>query len=159
MFVNTHAYAGVHPGFDTWRRQPESKLYDCRVLQRNISELTGLITKGDVFNLIFRLRGSLTRAQFGMLHDGLFSHAFAGTKLLVEEYHDTVCSALNYVADSDTEANEIPTEVSCTPFYSAHTSHVAIKCRQSWRSSTRHATRTGAQHCFYLVAQRWATTM
>lgn len=34
-----------------------------------------------------------------MQHEGLFSKAKAGTKQIVEEYHDTVCEALNFICD------------------------------------------------------------
>lgn len=39
-----------------------------------------MINAEDVFGLMFRLRGSLSRNQHGMLHEGLFSRAHAGTK-------------------------------------------------------------------------------
>jgi hypothetical protein len=34
-----------------------------------------------------------------MQHEGLFSRAKAGTKQIVEEYHDTVCESLNFICD------------------------------------------------------------
>lgn len=43
-----------------------------------------MINAEDVFGLMFRLRGSLSRNQHGMLHEGLFSRAHAGTKVLVK---------------------------------------------------------------------------
>ena len=54
---------------DEWRKDPESRLYDFRVLRRSIDEMNQLISSGEVFNLMFRLRGSLNRAQFGMLQE------------------------------------------------------------------------------------------
>ena len=35
-----------------------------------------------------------------MKSEGLFSKAMAGTKYLVEEYHETVARALNLICDS-----------------------------------------------------------
>jgi TAG lipase/steryl ester hydrolase/phospholipase A2/LPA acyltransferase len=35
---------------------------------------------------MFKLRGGMGRTQHGMLHEGLFSRAHAGTKLIVEAY-------------------------------------------------------------------------
>ena len=35
---------------------------------------------------MFVLRGGLSRAQFGLLHEGLYQHAYSGTKKIVERY-------------------------------------------------------------------------
>ena len=59
---------------DEWRKDPESRLYDFRVLRRSIDEMNQLISSGEVFNLMFRLRGSLNRAQFGMLQEVISPH-------------------------------------------------------------------------------------
>ena len=44
--------------------------------------------------------GGLARDQYGMQHEGLFSRATAGTKRIVEKYHDTVSYALDFICDS-----------------------------------------------------------
>ena len=59
-----------------------------------------MINQKDIFNLMFRLRGGLARDMYGMQHEGLFSKSIIGTKLLVEEYHQTVVDALNCICDS-----------------------------------------------------------
>jgi TAG lipase / steryl ester hydrolase / phospholipase A2 / LPA acyltransferase len=66
-----------------------------------------MINHGDVFNLMFRIRGGLARDMYGMQHEGLFSRAQAGTKLLVEDYHETVAAALNYICDNDSLDEEV----------------------------------------------------
>ena len=58
---------------------------------------------------MFRVRGGLARDMYGMQHEGLFSRAQAGTKLLVEDYHDTVTAALKYICDSDSSEEEVGT--------------------------------------------------
>jgi hypothetical protein len=35
---------------------------------------------------MFVLRGGLTRGQFGLLNEGLYQHAYSGTKKIVERY-------------------------------------------------------------------------
>lgn len=55
-----------------------------KVLQQQISDLNAMINAEDVFGLMFRLRCSLSRNQHGMLHEGLFSRAHAGTKVTLE---------------------------------------------------------------------------
>lgn len=61
---------------------------------------------------MFVLRGSIGRNKFGLLHEGLFSKAKAGTKVLVETYHHVVCAALDFVCDAPVLEGEdlIPTD-------------------------------------------------
>lgn len=66
-----------------------------------------MISRGDVFDLMFRLRGGLSRDQFGVLHDGLYTRAMAGTKLIVEKYHEVMTSALNLICDSPISEEEV----------------------------------------------------
>lgn len=49
------------------------------------------------------------------LSEGLFSKAMAGTKYLVEEYHETVARALNLICDSRIieEENEVDHAMQC----------------------------------------------
>jgi TAG lipase/steryl ester hydrolase/phospholipase A2/LPA acyltransferase len=56
------------------------------------------------------MRGGLARDQYGMQHEGLFSRATAGTKRIVEKYHDTTSYALDFICDSEIEDEEIPTD-------------------------------------------------
>jgi hypothetical protein len=87
-------------GLDVWRQKDESGLYDCRVLRKRTNDIKWMIEQGDIFNLMFRIRGGLARDMYGMQHEGLFSKAAAGTKVLVEDYHSTVAASLNYICDS-----------------------------------------------------------
>lgn len=95
-------------GADKWRENETSSLYDHRVLRRRIQDICALVAERNIFSLIFRLRGGLARDQFGMQHSGLFSKAVGGTKDIVEEYHNTVCLALDMVCDTDD--SEVPTD-------------------------------------------------
>ena len=62
----------------------------------------------DIFDLMFTLRGGIGRNHFGLLHEGLFSRAMAGSKLLTETYHNVVCTALDFVCDAPVAPNEEP---------------------------------------------------
>lgn len=66
----------------------------------------------DIFDLMFTLRGGVGRNHFGLLHEGLFSRAMAGSKLLIETYHNVVCAALEFVCDAPVAPNDesIPSE-------------------------------------------------
>mmetsp|Transcript_25349 Transcript_25349/g.74584 ORF Transcript_25349/g.74584 Transcript_25349/m.74584 type:complete len:908 (-) Transcript_25349:59-2782(-) len=84
---------------DSWRSDPACPLYESDRISSRVDELVHLMRRRDVFDLMFTLRGGIARNKFGLLHEGLFSKALAGTKVLVETYHNVVCAALDYVAD------------------------------------------------------------
>jgi TAG lipase/steryl ester hydrolase/phospholipase A2/LPA acyltransferase len=90
-------------GKDEWRREEASPLFDHKVLKKRIQDIKRLIDQGDVFTLLFRLRGGVSRDQFGMQNDGLFKKALSGPKLVVEQYHYTVCEALDFVCNTEDE--------------------------------------------------------
>jgi len=87
-------------GEDKWRDVAESPLYDFETLDKRTNEMVSMLEKKHVFDLIFRLRGGLSRNQYGIGHEGLFSRALCGTKRSVEEYLGTVTGALGYICDS-----------------------------------------------------------
>jgi len=97
---------------DIWRSEPNCPLYESDRIQSRIDEFVHLIRRHYVFDLIFTLRGGIARNRFGLLHEGLFSKALCGTKVLVETYHNVVCAALEFVCDAPTALGEepIPTE-------------------------------------------------
>ena len=87
-------------GYDKWRSEDEDLLFDSRILKKRITDTVQMIKQDDIFNLMFRLRGALARDQYGMQNEGLFTKATVGTKYIIENYHETVVSALNYICDS-----------------------------------------------------------
>lgn len=102
-------------GNDIWRQDPDCPLYEQSRISARIDEFVHLMRRGDIFELMFVLRGSLSRNKFGLLHEGLFSKAMAGSKVLVETYHNVVCAALDFVCDAvpinaGTEDLPIPTD-------------------------------------------------
>jgi TAG lipase / steryl ester hydrolase / phospholipase A2 / LPA acyltransferase len=94
-------------GFNNWRHEKHSTLYDYKVLEKRIRFTRETIKRGDVFDLIFRMRSGLARDQFGMQHEGLFSRALAGTKHIVEKYLDTMCEGLNFICDTPIAEEEV----------------------------------------------------
>ena len=53
-------------GFDKWRAEKECSLYDYKMLQKRINSMNEMISRGDVFDLMFRIRGGLARDQYGI---------------------------------------------------------------------------------------------
>ncbi len=95
-------------GNDKWRSEPGAILYEPDRVSARIDELVHLMRRRDIFDLMFTLRGGIARNKFGLLHEGLFSRALAGTKVLVETYHFTICSALDFVCDAPVLPGEDP---------------------------------------------------
>eukprot|EP00529_Nitzschia_sp_RCC80_P000256 CAMPEP_0113446790 /NCGR_PEP_ID=MMETSP0014_2-20120614/3899_1 /TAXON_ID=2857 /ORGANISM="Nitzschia sp." /LENGTH=864 /DNA_ID=CAMNT_0000337915 /DNA_START=74 /DNA_END=2668 /DNA_ORIENTATION=+ /assembly_acc=CAM_ASM_000159 len=93
---------------DVWRSNPNSPLYERDRISARIDEFVHLMRRGDIFELMFVLRGGIGRNKFGLLHEGLFSRAMAGTKVLVETYHNVVCAALDFCCDAPVVAGEKP---------------------------------------------------
>ena len=93
---------------DQWRLNEESALYDLKILKKRMADIRSMMNGEDIFHMMFRLRGSLARDQFGMQEVGLFTRASAGTKVIVEEYHLLITSALNYICDHHDD--EVPTD-------------------------------------------------
>ena len=98
-------------GNDLWRSEPSCPLYESDRISSRIDEFVHLMRRGDVFDLMFTLRGGIARNKFGLLHEGLFSKALAGTKVLVETYHNVICASLDYVCHAPPVGEEaIPTD-------------------------------------------------
>jgi len=95
-------------GNDVWRSDPNSPLYERDRISARIDEFVHLMRRRDIFELMFVLRGGIGRNKFGLLHEGLFSKAMAGTKVLVETYHNVVCASLDFVADAPVAIGESP---------------------------------------------------
>ena len=75
-------------GNDVWRSDPNCQLYERDRISARIDEFVHLMRRRDIFELMFELRGGIGRNKFGLLHEGLFSKALAGSKVLVETYVD-----------------------------------------------------------------------
>lgn len=99
-------------GNDVWRSDPDCALYERDRISARIDEFVHLMRRRDIFDLMFTLRGGIGRNTFGLLHEGLFTKAMAGSKVLVETYHNVVCAALDFCCDVPVSPGEdpIPTE-------------------------------------------------
>ena len=95
-------------GNDVWRSDPTCQLYERERISARIDEFVHLMRRRDNFELMFTLRGGIARNKFGLLHEGLFSKALAGSKVLVETYHNVVCAALDFCCDAPVKSGEDP---------------------------------------------------
>jgi TAG lipase/steryl ester hydrolase/phospholipase A2/LPA acyltransferase len=93
-----------HKGRDKWREELASDDYDYRLLASRVRILKKLRREQDVDRMIFRLREELHGNLGNMANPALYQHARTGTKKLINEYLDEVCTSLKLLCDSDVKA-------------------------------------------------------
>ncbi|TAQ88322.1 hypothetical protein B7494_g3345 [Chlorociboria aeruginascens] len=81
-------------GNDLWRQNPTSKYYDYRLIHERLQSLVVAREEGDILQLVNLLRSGLVRNLGNITAPRLFNRAFAGTKLLIEDYVTQVAQAI-----------------------------------------------------------------
>lgn len=85
--------------YDLPRRQnPTSKYYDYRLIHDRLQSIIIAREESDVLSLVNLLRSGLVRNLGNISAPRLFNRAFAGTKILIEDYITQVAFAISYVA-------------------------------------------------------------
>ena len=85
-------------GADKWRERDNSDLYDYESIRIRYQRLQKLRKKGDDQGLLFALNEGIHGNMAGMGKAQLYQSAKCGTKRLIEDYIDEICSALNHFA-------------------------------------------------------------
>jgi len=93
-----------HEGRDKWREELASDDYDYRLLASRVRVLRELRRRQDVDRMIFRLREELHGNLGNMANPALYQHARTGTKKLINEYLDEVCTSLKMLCDCNVPA-------------------------------------------------------
>ena len=84
--------------FVSYRRQnPTSKYYDYRLIHSRLQSLVIARDDSDIPSLVNLLRSGLVRNLGNITTPRLFNRAFAGTKILIEDYITQVALAIAYV--------------------------------------------------------------
>ncbi|CAG8982762.1 hypothetical protein HYALB_00001043 [Hymenoscyphus albidus] len=81
-------------GNDLWRQNPTSKYYDYRLIHERLQSIIVAREEGDTLQLVNLLRSGLVRNLGNISTPRLFNRAFAGTKLLIEDYITQVAQAI-----------------------------------------------------------------
>ncbi|KAG1055257.1 hypothetical protein G6F43_002782 [Rhizopus delemar] len=82
---------------DDWIKKSESKLYDYKLIKSRLEHLRKAREIGDVDNMTYLLRGGLLRNFGGICDRRLFSHAYLGTKQLIQDYMEEVVTQIEYI--------------------------------------------------------------
>ncbi|KAH0563252.1 hypothetical protein GP486_002185, partial [Trichoglossum hirsutum] len=89
-------------GNDLWRQNPTSKHYDYRLIHERLQSLIEAREEGDVVGLVNILRSGLVRNLGNILSPHLYNRAYAGSKLLIEDYITSVALAIEHVTSLPT---------------------------------------------------------
>ena len=82
---------------DLWRQNASSKYYDYRLMNERRLAIINAREEEDILGLVNLLRSGLVRNLGNITTPKLFNRAYAGTKLLIEEYITQVALAVAYV--------------------------------------------------------------
>ncbi|KAI9367700.1 hypothetical protein BJX61DRAFT_280023 [Aspergillus egyptiacus] len=83
---------------DLWRQNPTSKHYDYRLIMGRLTALMTAREDDDILTLVNLLRSGLVRNLGNITSPKLFLHAYAGTKLLIDDYITQVALSIQHVA-------------------------------------------------------------
>lgn len=87
---------------DLWRQNASSKYYDYRLMHERRVAIVDAREEEDILGLVNLLRSGLVRNLGNITTPKLFNRAYAGTKLLIEEYITQVALAVEFVTDLPT---------------------------------------------------------
>ncbi|HNA19987.1 MAG TPA: DUF3336 domain-containing protein, partial [Agitococcus sp.] len=90
-------------GLDLWKLDNESEHYNHELIRDRLMNLRHLMRQKDDRQLMRALREGLYHDIGNIGNPLLYTYAHIGTKRLIEDYIDQVCSALNYICDANLE--------------------------------------------------------
>jgi TAG lipase / lysophosphatidylethanolamine acyltransferase len=92
-------------GTDLWRQNPTSKHYDYRLILSRLESILNARENEDILTLVNLLRSGLVRNLGNITTPKLFNHAYAGTKLLIDDYIAQVALSIQYITGLLTAPN------------------------------------------------------
>lgn len=90
---------------DLWRQNASSKYYDYRLMNERRRAIIDAREDEDILGLVNLLRSGLVRNLGNITTPKLFNRAYAGTKILIEEYITEVALAIEYVTALPTSSS------------------------------------------------------
>mmetsp|Transcript_54943 Transcript_54943/g.128496 ORF Transcript_54943/g.128496 Transcript_54943/m.128496 type:complete len:598 (-) Transcript_54943:249-2042(-) len=87
-------------GHDKWKEQDESPLYDSQLIRERVEKMKELEEAGDLEGIMFHLRAGMVRGLGGVGNPQLHTHAYVGTKRLIEEHTKQIFRLLQVLHDA-----------------------------------------------------------
>lgn len=91
--------------YDLWRQTAISKDYDHRLIHQRLSAIYEAQEDNDILGLISLLRSGLVRNLGNITASKLYNRAYAGTKLLIEDYVTQVAYAIETLTQYPTSTS------------------------------------------------------
>lgn len=88
-------------GLDAWKSDDRDDAYDHWLIRSRLQQIRRMRRAGDVSSLVHFLRQGLHWNLGGIGSGALYSACNLGTKFLIDDYVDEVCTALEYLRDAD----------------------------------------------------------
>lgn len=85
-------------GREAWKTEDSSPHYNADSIRGRLSRYFDMRAAGDVEGTMFALRGEMHRKHFGVSNSALFEVCTSGTKRILEDYVESVCDSLRWVA-------------------------------------------------------------
>src|SRR5271170_4094762 len=101
------------------RQNPTSKFYDYRLIYERLQAIIEAREEEDILGLVNLLRSGLVRNLGNISAPRLFNRAFAGTKVLIEDYITQVALAIAQVTSVPTSPGSDSNGI--TPGFSSQT--------------------------------------
>lgn len=89
---------------EAWRRDPHSESYDEELIRARLEMLNAARMDGDVRQMLYLIRTSLSRDLGGMGNVDLYCHSHVGTKYLIESYIDAVVATIRKLVNTEPSA-------------------------------------------------------
>ncbi|KAF9182646.1 hypothetical protein BGZ51_004532, partial [Haplosporangium sp. Z 767] len=90
-------------GKDKWKNEASSPHYDYELLGERLKQLVSARKSGDLGQMIFLLRTSLSRNLGNVGRRQLYANTIIGTKRLIENYNEEVIRQLNIICDTESD--------------------------------------------------------
>ena len=88
-------------GNDEWREEDASPHYDYKMIRLRFNELRTARQRGDVNQLSFYINEGLHGNLGRIANPLLYQHCYFGTKRLINDYLDEVCTSLRWICDTE----------------------------------------------------------
>ena len=95
-------------GHDRWKCEDKSDLYDAKLIRQRLEDMRRLEAENDIQGIMFHLRSGMVRGLGGIGNPRLHTHAYVGSKKLIEAYTEQVMKLLQLLHDAPEE--ELPLE-------------------------------------------------
>jgi len=98
-------------GRDTWKMNPESILYDNKLIEHRLQNLKKLSLSGEYHSLLLAIREVMVRNLGGIENKALYEYCTTGTKQLIVDYINEVVRQLHFISSLNIDGFTLPKKI------------------------------------------------